>query len=188
MTHPDRGSAARPPPPFAAPLVPRCALTSGATPRMGGLFAHCDGAQSRNASRDSTGEGFAHCDSTEAKAALAAGSGCWFRLCDGAEARNGSRGSRSEGSRRMAAVQHVRGGSPRKRARSEERAEQRTGAGGRRLPRHKAPSEQGRRLPRSGAISSSVPGGSPDPERYRAANLAAPPIRSGSRYSAREPS
>jgi hypothetical protein len=27
------GGACGPPPPFAAPLVPRCALTSGATPR-----------------------------------------------------------------------------------------------------------------------------------------------------------
>ena len=50
---PPRQSPTLPPPPFAAPLVPRCALSSGATPRMRGLFAHCDGAQSRNASRGS---------------------------------------------------------------------------------------------------------------------------------------
>ena len=36
---PGRGSAARPPPPVAAPLVPRCALLPAATPRMGGFAA-----------------------------------------------------------------------------------------------------------------------------------------------------
>src|SRR5215207_4961617 len=108
------GGACGPPPPFAAPLVPRYALTSGATPRVRAE------PRSIGATRDI--------------ALLRASPRSANRTCsewtlDAATFR--ARCAVIVGAKRPSC-----GGSPRKRARSEERAEQRTGAGGRRLPRH----------------------------------------------------
>jgi hypothetical protein len=155
-TAPDRGSAARPPPPFAAPLASSLrALSRGDPPHEGAIRPLRRAPTARNGSRGSHRVGFARRDGAEAERG---------------SRRNSSRGSRSGGSRRMSAVQHVRvqhvrGGSPRKRARSEARAEQRTGAGGRRLPRSGALAATARRLLRPGAVIA-IAGAqrSPDPE------------------------
>jgi hypothetical protein len=113
------GGACGPPPPFAAPL--RCALSSGATPR---LVVSGDGAERR-----------CHFCSAPYRAAQVTIPIAPHSLAQ------------------------LSGGSPRKRARSA--AEQRTGAGGRRLPRPgtygvRSAAEQrtgagGRRLPRPGS-------------------------------------